>query len=309
MSTPTTCATASRRRVEVFYHRDAEGVFTPSIPVNHRDEEFDAAHFDLLLDLQDRHFWYRGRHRFLLRAVRHWSQKRLQSTASLEAIDLGGGCGGWIQYVNRHAPGMFDQFALADSSRRALQLAAPTMGRAVDRYQIDLKTLYWQDRWDAAFLLDVLEHIPDDAQVMKEITDALRPGGLLFVTAPALGCFWSYIDDLVRHVRRYSRHDFRHLAALAGLQLVDSRYFMTLLSPLLLLSRLRRPPIEQMTMEEINEHLRRTHRIPAAPINELLAQIFSLETPLGHWLPFPWGTSILGVFRKPKRIHPGDKES
>ena len=41
------------------------------------------------------------------------------------------------------------------------------------------------------------------------------------------------------------------------------------------------------------------HAIPANPINILLTAIFSAETPVGHWMRFPWGTSILGVFRKP----------
>jgi hypothetical protein len=30
-----------------------------------------------------------------------------------------------------------------------------------------------------------------------------------------------------------------------------------------------------------------------------LAAVFAAETPLGHFLRFPWGTSVLGVFRKP----------
>jgi len=41
------------------------------------------------------------------------------------------------------------------------------------------------------------------------------------------------------------------------------------------------------------------HAIPASPINTTLSAIFSAETPVGHWMRFPWGTSILGVFRKP----------
>jgi hypothetical protein len=54
-----------------------------------------------------------------------------------------------------------------------------------------------------------------------------------------------------------------------------------------------------MSKDEIFELAKRTHRVPSAPINGLLRFIFSLETPLGLWCPFPWGTSILGVFQKP----------
>ena len=45
------------------------------------------------------------------------------------------------------------------------------------------------------------------------------------------------------------------------------------------------------------------HRVPSVPINLTLTWIFSLETPLGHWISFPWGTSILAVLRKPHTPH------
>jgi hypothetical protein len=75
---------------------------------------------------------------------------------------------------------------------------------------------------------------------------------------------------------------------------------MFFLSPLLLLSRMRPPDLEKMTEEEIQAHLRRTHQVPATPVNFALGLAFGSETPLGLWLPFPWGTSVLGVFQKVK---------
>jgi hypothetical protein len=53
-----------------------------------------------------------------------------------------------------------------------------------------------------------------------------------------------------------------------------------------------------MSKDEIYDLAKRTHRVPVAPVNRFLRLVFSLETPLGLWLPFPWGTSILGVFQK-----------
>jgi len=32
-------------------------------------------------------------------------------------------------------------------------------------HQIDLMNLGWRERWDVAFLLDVIEHLPDDVGV------------------------------------------------------------------------------------------------------------------------------------------------
>jgi SAM-dependent methyltransferase len=211
---------------------------------------------------------------------------------------LGGGCGGWIKYLRTHAPDTFGELALGDSSRRALELAAPVVGSAVRRFQIDLLDLRWDQRWDVAFLLDVLEHIPQDVEVLRQIRKCLNPGGLLFVTTPALRAFWSYNDELAHHQRRYSREDFRRLARSSGFTLAWRRYFMFFLSPLLLLSRRRGPCVAKMSAEQRAALMNRTHRIPAPPVNAALAAAFAAETPLGSWIPFPWGTSILGVFEK-----------
>jgi hypothetical protein len=74
---------------------------------------------------------------------------------------------------------------------------------------------------------------------------------------------------------------------------------MFFLSGLLYLSRSGKRNVRDMTPGDIQKLVARTHRVPFAPLNALLSWVFALETPLGNWLPFPWGTSILAVFRKP----------
>jgi 2-polyprenyl-3-methyl-5-hydroxy-6-metoxy-1,4-benzoquinol methylase len=281
------------------YSRDAEGIFVPPRPITHRENEYDSQGFEGLLEMQSRHFWYLGRYRFLLHTLRR-ELRRCPQAARGSAIDLGGGCGGWVRCLADKAPELFSELALADSSRCALDKAREVLGDGVRRYQVDLLDVQWKDRWDVAFLLDVLEHIPDDIAALRQVAQALRPGGMLMVATPALRCFWSYNDDLAQHVRRYSRRDYARLAKECGLTLRRSRYFMLFLSPLLVGSRLFRPPIERMSREEIQQHLRRTHRVPGPLANRLLSGVFSAETPLGHVVPFPWGTSVLAVLQKPE---------
>ena len=281
------------------YSRQANGIFMPTVPVIHRDDEYDSRGFSLLRDIQSRHFWYRGRHRFLLGALKLHLSKSFLAGNALAAIDLGGGCGGWITYLRRRVPNKFSELALSDSSLRALELAGSVVGEDIVRYQTDLLQLGWRDRWDAAFLLDVLEHIPADTEVLLQIRQALKPGGLCFVTTPALKCFWSYNDEIAHHVRRYTKDDFSRLAEATGMRLLRASYFMFYLSPLLWLSRLKRPNLSNMDENETFALLERTHRVPMPPLNALMKLIFDLETPLGLWLPFPWGTSILGLFQKP----------
>ena len=277
------------------YMPDSNGIYRPSTPVTHRDDEYDQNGFEMLFQMQEKHFWYRGRHRFLLAAVDRYVRSQ---QVPLSMIDLGGGVGGWVRYLADRRADRFQTLALADSSEIALTLAKNALPVSAQRYQIDLMNLSWENQWDCAFLLDVIEHLPNDTEAVRQAAQALKPGGYLFITTPALKHFWSYNDELASHLRRYNRNDYRDLAARIGLELCDTRYFMFFLSPVYLLSRIK-PGIAKMSDKEKKALVLKQHAIPIKPINTLLSGIFSAETPLGHWMNFPWGTSILGVFRKP----------
>jgi SAM-dependent methyltransferase len=281
------------------FTEEAGGLYLPTVPIQHREHEYDPAGFETLRAMQARHFWYRGRHRFLFHALQQ-SLRHLGPPCrrSLSAIDLGAGCGGWVAYLQERMPHLFAELTLGDSSLHALRHANTVVRPGTKRYQIDLRNLPWDRRWDVAFLLDVLEHIPEDLEVLRQTHKTLRPGGLLLVTTPALKLFWTYNDTVAGHVRRYSHADFARLARRSGFRLCRSRYFMFFLSPLLLLSRLRRPRLESMSRQQILEHVWRTHQVPAPSLNAALELVFSRETPVGWRFPFPWGTSILGVFQK-----------
>lgn len=281
------------------YCEAADGLFVAASGVRHRDDEYDSSGFELLRRMQHEHFWYLGRHRWLMHALRKYAPSLPQTGGRSQMIDLGGGCGGWLRYVQTNGGSKNIELALGDSSLHALETARETVGPAVRLYQIDLLNLGWHERWDGAFLLDVLEHIPADVDALRQIAASLRPGGMLFVTTPALERFRSYNDRLAHHVRRYAKADFVRLADATGLELCDARYFMFFLSPLLVASRLLGPDVSRMSEAERRAMMLKTHRTPAAPLNRLLTWIFSCETPLGYWLSFPWGTSLLGVFRKP----------
>jgi len=72
------------------------------------------------------------------------------------------------------------------------------------RFQAVLLDVGWsRDRWDFAFLLDVLEHMPDDTLAMHQVRQSLRADGSVKVTALALPFLWSYNDEFSLHKRRY----------------------------------------------------------------------------------------------------------
>lgn len=267
--------------------------------VVHRGDEYDPAGFDTLWDMQARHFWYQGRHRFLWTLFARTLKSARLDEESLKIIDIGGGCGGWVKRLLDRGLSP-ENLALADSSRDALDYAARLFPPNVGLHQEDILHLPWRNHWDVVFLLDVLEHIPQEEDALREIHAALKPGGLLFITTPALQRFWSWNDEVVHHCRRYSRQDYQRLARTTGYEFGDARYFMFFLSPLLLLSRrLQQPDLSKLSVDEQQALIARTHRVPSPFVNATLGTIFAAETPLGHLIPFPWGTSVAAVLRKP----------
>jgi SAM-dependent methyltransferase len=216
----------------------------------------------------------------------------------LSALDLGGGCGGWLNFLSRNGPS-FRELALADSSLQALHLARHTVPDSVRCYNVSIDNLPWSRRWDVVFVLDVIEHLADDTGALRQIFRTLKPGGLVIATVPALMAFWSYVDQVGGHHRRYSCDDLKQLGNRAGLEVLDARYFMFFLSPMLWLARRRAPHAERRTPEDLRRMSDKTHQVPPRPVNAILSALFGIETPVGLHLRFPWGTSALAVFRRP----------
>jgi SAM-dependent methyltransferase len=65
--------------------------------------------------------------------------------------------------------------------------------------------------FDCVILSDVLEHIEEDSRVVSEIIPAIKPGGLIIITVPAIKFLFSTHDLALGHHRRYSRKELLDL--------------------------------------------------------------------------------------------------
>jgi len=79
--------------------------------------------------MQERHFWYRGRHRFFLEAVNRYLPK---SGQQFSAIYLGGGSG-WVRYLVQPRSAfasagdrIFEDHAATDENKAAAVSSHPT---------------------------------------------------------------------------------------------------------------------------------------------------------------------------------------
>lgn len=77
---------------------------------------------------------------------------------------------------------------------------------------------------DAAYTLNVLEHIPDDAAILRELHRRLKPGGTLFIYVPAFMCLYTAMDERVGHVRRYRKAELIQRVKDGGFRIKSAGY-------------------------------------------------------------------------------------
>jgi SAM-dependent methyltransferase len=70
---------------------------------------------------------------------------------------------------------------------------------------------------DSVLCANVLEHIADDVQALKQITHALPEGGTVVILVPAGPRLYSDMDVSAGHLRRYSTEELRSKSSHAGL--------------------------------------------------------------------------------------------
>ena len=86
-----------------------------------------------------------------------------------------------------------------------------------DVLEADLTALPFEDeRFDAAVLGEVLEHIEDDGKALAEVHRVLRPRGVLALSVPAHPSLYGPSDVWAGHVRRYTRPELLETCGAAG---------------------------------------------------------------------------------------------
>ncbi len=87
--------------------------------------------------------------------------------------------------------------------------------------------------FDLVLMLDVAEHVTDDAGFLASIIRRnLEPGGRILFSVPAWTWLWSSHDMRLRHVRRYSPRVARALLEGAGLRVLESGGLFPILLPI-----------------------------------------------------------------------------
>ena len=260
-----------------------------SLPASHDAFDLSDDRFaPLLAKAEDEHFWFAARNRFI--AARLAQQ---QTSPPATVLDLGCGGGVVAAYLSRRGyrvTGVDGHEALVRQAARrspGATFLVHDLGQGTSALGVEGQ--------DVAALFDVIEHLEQPAEALRQALACVRPGGLVVGTVPALMSLWSHVDVQAGHQRRYERGELRALlATIAGAHVIEVAPFNRLLVPLLWVQR------QLVTRRDAVSTTQQNLQTPPAPLNLALQAALRGEQALSPLLdPTPLrGASLWFALRR-----------
>ena len=162
------------------------------------------------------HWYYRSTAAALRRMVAPLAPRRL--------LDVGAGSG----FFSRHL--------LTEGGAQSALCVDVGYDRNRDENVDGKPVLYRRDcgptDCDLVLMMDVLEHVHDDAGLVRHYAGKVRANAHFLVTVPAFRFLWSGHDVFLEHQRRYTLPEIEATLREAGLVVVKGAYFFGLVFPL-----------------------------------------------------------------------------
>ena len=153
------------------------------------------------------------------------------------------------------------------------------------------KIPFEKDSFDLITAMDVLEHIKDDTNILKEFKRVLVKGGVAIILVPAHSRLWSSRDINLQHFRRYDSEELNNKCKKVGFKILTNKNVDFAVFFLFLLIHFLAPKkkgITQLKMDTAS-----TNKF----LNEIMFIYEQLENKFQNFATFPIGLSQAIVIR------------
>lgn len=247
------------------------------------EQGFNRKDFSVLAAKEAEHFWFRFRNRLIV-----WATRRYFPEVK-NILEIGCGTGFVLSALESNFPGAL--LTGSELQTTGLVHSAMRVTRAT-LIQMDARRIPFESEFDVVGAFDVLEHIDEDELVLKQMHQAVSPGGGIILTVPQHMYLWSVQDAYAQHLRRYDKEELLGKILRAGFEVLYTTSFVSILLPLMMVSRWR----NRVRAEQFNPS--GELEIPRA-LSRILEMILRLEL---VWISagyrFAVGGSRLVVARK-----------
>lgn len=269
----------------------------PVVGVHRAREGFDPSYFPQLFAIEDRHFWFRARNRIIATLVNQLTN----GVGVYQALEVGCGTGSVLRALSEQCPR--GRFFGMDLFLEGLRFAHRRTDCSL--VQATIHQPPFRNAFKVVGLFDLLEHLPDDVGALRHLRALLAPGGALLLTVPAHAALWSYFDTAARHVRRYEPAELSGKLGDAGYRVEYVTHYMTLLYPLLWLTRRLRVWLARRRSATACADVLAARELRITPVvNRVFGTLLAPEVrAIARRRCLPLGSSLLAVAR-PHRDEP-----
>lgn len=215
--------------------------------------------------LEKEHWWFKSRRNIIIKLIQDKNPK---------ILEVGCSSGALIKDLNNEG---FKNVQGIDKSREAIKQCKKLNVQIMDGE----KTKFKENSFDILIASDILEHIKNNNQALKEWNRILKENGKIILFVPALQFLWGKHDEINQHYKRYSKKELKEL-------MKNSNFTIERVSYWNLISFM--PKIIMKNKDQLNE-------INPA-INNMLINLMKLENYLLTKINLPIGTSIFVIAKK-----------
>lgn len=146
------------------------------------------------------------------------------------------------------------------------------------------------EKVDTVVMLDVLEHIEDDAKQVRKVHAVLKDGGQLVVVVPAHAILYGERDRQMGHYRRHSKASIKKVLEENGFKVESFRHWNALgFLPYLISEKVLRRPLESKLRQNVK----------GSPLSTFLQHILNLWfKKVENNFDFGFGLSIIVVAKR-----------
>jgi ubiquinone/menaquinone biosynthesis C-methylase UbiE len=146
---------------------------------------------------------------------------RIGAKERVSILDVGAGTGEELSVLSR-----FGEVTVLESDEQMLKRVPNHLVK--EKHLGSVVTLKFPDNgFDLVAAFDVLEHIDNDREAVRQMVRVLKGGGHLILTVPALSRLYGAHDQALGHYRRYDRKDLLNL--IPGLDCLEVGYWVCFL--------------------------------------------------------------------------------
>lgn len=163
-----------------------------------------------------------------------WMFQQIRPGVQGEVLEIGSGIGNLSVFLAEHSFSLtlsdYNPHYCSLLKNKFVQFKNIKEILLLDLQHPDFQNCYrrYQEKFDCLILLNVIEHLADEAGALQNCRFLLRKGGRLIVLAPAYSWLYCKLDQVLGHCRRYTLSSLTGLLTQHQFQVREKKYFNSL---------------------------------------------------------------------------------